>query len=643
MAGDGTYVDVEEDNFILGSPYQLITNRFDLTQKYAQDSYELTESYLTSLGEAVTEYTLPPSAVLSVDGIDIPYFDYTRRPTVSDVDLEGDFPDNTALVPVPETVPAISPFVKPAKTFSPPSYQTITTPDFIEFTLPEGPGALFPVVPPTAPSLVLPPTPVLEPIVLPAAPNDEVILFDAELPDFSVSSVQPFKYYEQAYNSDIWSDLLFKVLNDIRNGGTGLSVQVESELYERAMERARDENERLMIETEDYFSSRGFDLPPGAMAGRLQEAQNQVSRNNSIVNAEIHIEQEKLAQANTHFMIQKGVELEGILRSFYENQANRSLEAEKNIAINAIEILNGEIALHNLSIDEYKAKAAVFDSRIKASLVKLEKFKVQVESAKVSQEIQGLLVDIYEKQLAGIEVEAKIYATVMDGAKISSDINRNIIEQYRARTEVYVAQQTGQKIKFDAYASQSDAEKVKAEIFAKQIDAYASEVDAEKAVTMAESAIAESIIKQNSSKIDQFKAELFGYAAEIDAASKKVAAKLSGFQAEVSAYSAETVAEGSFYDARSKQITAQIQEASLNLQLAVAEVDASLKGYVAIKELQIKGTDSIMSVGAQLTASAWNAVSATASYGYSSSESLTETWGHRDGLTESHQFVENPS
>ena len=94
------------------------------------------------------------------------------------------------------------------------------------------------------------------------------------------------------------------------------------------------------------------------------------------------------------------------------------------------------------------------------------------------------------------------------------------------------------------------------------------------------------------------------------------------------------------FQAKVQEIQARIEAARLNMQVAVAEVEATTRGYVAIKELQVEGTKGIMNVGAQLTASALNAVNASASFGFSGNMGAGESWSHGESISESHSYDE---
>jgi hypothetical protein len=163
---------------------------------------------------------------------------------------------------------------------------------------------------------------------------------------------------EGEYDSGVLAALLARILNDLTIGATGLDPIVEQEIYDRALARQAIENDRVQREIEDYFSTRGFDLPTGAMAGRLQEQANEISRNNLELNGKIMIEQADLAQKNSQFIIDAAVRLEGILRSLYDGINNRALQY-------------AQVASH-IALEETKYRLANAELQLKALISKAE-------------------------------------------------------------------------------------------------------------------------------------------------------------------------------------------------------------------------------------------------------------------------------
>ena len=88
------------------------------------------------------------------------------------------------------------------------------------------------------------------------------------------------------------------------------------------------------------------------------------------------------------------------------------------------------------------------------------------------------------------------------------------------------------------------------------------------------------------------------------------------------------------YSTQIAEINAAIEKARLDVSKGVAIIEAVKTGYVALKELQAKGIEGIMNANAQLAASAMNAVNASATMGYSSSDAESSS------VTETHYYEE---
>ena len=91
-----------------------------------------------------------------------------------------------------------------------------------------------------------------------------------------------------------------------------------------------------------------------------------------------------------------------------------------------------------------------------------------------------------------------------------------------------------------------------------------------------------------------------------------------GYQIKTSTFQAQTNAKEMEFKTRMSEATTKIENLKANLNKTIALVENETKGYVALKELQTKGTEGIMNVNAQLAASAMNAVNASASESFGS-------------------------
>jgi len=171
----------------------------------------------------------------------------------------------------------------------------------------------------------------------------------------SINNTNPgVDWVAEVYSSPLYTALLARIVNDLQTGGTGVDAIVEAEYYARYLARTAADNDAKYREIEEYGASRGFDLPTGAMMGRLQEQANVIAANNLEASGKIMIEQADLAQKNSQFIINAAKEFEGILRDFSTKRDENSLDHAKAVATNTI-LLQNQVA-------EMELKAAIAES-----------------------------------------------------------------------------------------------------------------------------------------------------------------------------------------------------------------------------------------------------------------------------------------
>lgn len=139
-------------------------------------------------------------------------------------------------------------------------------------------------------------------------------------------------YIESPYHSYLFDILFEKLYEGIRDGGTGLGAEVEQAIFDRARERQRISNEREYQRALDASSASGFDFAGGAQAALLAEMGKEILQQDSNINNDILIEQARLAQNNTQFMISQGATVESMLRDFHNNSENRAFEVQRATA-----------------------------------------------------------------------------------------------------------------------------------------------------------------------------------------------------------------------------------------------------------------------------------------------------------------------
>lgn len=104
-----------------------------------------------------------------------------------------------------------------------------------------------------------------------------------------------------AYNT-LNSSFVAAVRDKLAAGGTGLGATAEAALWARMRARNDAKNEEAYQEALTFWSSRGWDEPPGALASRLTLIRSEILRSETDLNNDITIEQARLAQANEQWL-----------------------------------------------------------------------------------------------------------------------------------------------------------------------------------------------------------------------------------------------------------------------------------------------------------------------------------------------------
>lgn len=606
--------------------FQNINERMEFLEDIANQALTNANGFVTDLRKDLDDLVTPDTGELDVGSVQVQPLDYSSRPGIEPItDIDTSMPvleKSLSLLPIDDS--DLDGIEFPLFSVADPEINEPDKPvlDGIG-QVPDAPP-IRDIELPSMDEIRLPERPVLTETRIPEMGDIAIPEFTETLLMQEVLEPGGFTWGEPVYNSDIWADLLKKILLDIRNGGTGLNPQVEEDIYWQHLNRTRLENEKLIRDAENYFASRGLPLPTGMMSAKINEILSQVSRNNIQASKDITISQAELAQKNTQFILDQGRQLEGMMRQFFIDQANMSLAGQRAVAEHAITLFNAKVAKANFALEEYKVKAGVWETKVRAVATQVDIFKAQIEGARVSAETKKLLVDIYTAELGAAEMVVKIYLGKMEGASVQAEIEKTRMALYGEQIKAYLAKVELNKAKMLQYEAEWEGEKSKVAVFAARVQAYESRVAAVAKHLDALMAKVGIKVETNKMLVEEFKAYVGKYEADVKGKTEIVGAKVDAFKAVSQNYMAETDREKAYYQLKLGEIDAKIKNASLELQKAVAKIDASIRGFESVNRLRISGSEGIMQVGAQLAASAIQGINTNASMGYSAGDSYSQ-------------------
>lgn len=519
-------------------------------------------------------------------------------------------------------------------------------PSVAGLNIPEAPDAAAPVSAPTRPGLSgvdIPGAPVLDKPLFPSLATIEIPefagvtlpLWNATAPEFEGTAVSTvLQWGDPQYDVEIIDEVVDK-LRELWAGSNGIPPAIEQAMWERAANREDLDVSRQISAADIEYSSRGFTMPPGMHAARIDTIREEAQIKKQGLNREIAIKMAEIQVENVRFAVEQGIASENVLFNIWNNIAQRQFEAAKIQLDAQLALYNAQVALFNARQSAYATEAQVFKARLDAELATIEVFKAELEGELARGQLNEQRVRIYGEQIRALLADVEVYKAVMQGASIQSDVNRNIIEGFKADVQAYAEQIRADKVRFEAYESRIKGELGKAQILDAEARGYSAYVSGQ-------ATIADIGIKRMQGDISQNELKIREYAARLDADKAKIQADLAKVQAGASAYTADT-----------QRYTAQagVQEAGLRVQLAAkeAEIRASLgifdvevRKYMAdmeqvIRKAQIQlealkaagqvgstlaaGAMAGINVGANLSGSGGVSASGSQSYGRSISKS----------------------
>lgn len=526
-------------------------------------------TYLSEISEFVTSELILPELDTSNLWVDPANSDSVRRVAgeaqPEKVSLTQDF------VPVPAA----------------PAFSRVDIPDFGNIpelnlaapviNLPTAPNPALPGAPgaapdfntpaiPDAPPIILPDAPTFQNIALPVAPNYSIPTFTpTPVLDDMLSPTSTFDYVEQEYQSAMLDALKAKIINDLLNGGYGIETSDELALWERARERELLNAETAMQEAMRQAAARGFSMPPGAYQAQMEAARNEALMKNSSLSRDIAIKRGDLYVQNRQFAMQQAKEVEQMLITAFGYARERALNVAKYTAEFGIQIFNALVSRFNARQEAARTAAQIYETQLKAALAGLEAYKIEVEGARLTVEIQKMYVDVYRTQLEGVMAFINVYKTQMEAARIAAEVEKLKLDAYRSRVEAYTAQVGAKNAEFDMFKAQISGEMAKVDIYKAQVDAYGSQVQAHGTKAQSQKIVADTQLSINQLVLEEYKARLNAYGQELERAQAEVKLQLQRYQGDLQRYSTLVQAEVS---ATNTMTEAQKANAQLALQKA---------------------------------------------------------------------------
>jgi hypothetical protein len=265
------------------------------------------------------------------------------------------------------------------------------------------------------------------------------------------ASIDPtFTWSERNVSTDIYTDLLARIVADLQSGATGLDATVEQAIFDRAKARQLVERTAEYNKLNNDIAARGLTLPSGVLISALTDFTTEANRQDTDINNQIIVTQGELAQKNSQFIIQQATILEELLRKSRDSESDRELEYKKA----GVQFL----------IQDYSERVRGYIGTIEGQKAKIQ---AQVEALKGVIEKNKGEIDIYVKQYDAYSTRVNAIATK----------NKAVTDVYTAQVQGY-----GEGVRAVSSENESTINLLKAKIQNAELEVRAAISTAEETV-----------------------------------------------------------------------------------------------------------------------------------------------------------------
>jgi len=378
----------------------LVSEQIEQIQNYADDAFSLAEKYIDDLNTYIvgTITTTPPV-------IDIPAAtSITVDPSL--IGLIPGTPIASAYPVVPESPSTSDHNFPDAPTYTLPAAPTLSTivlPEFIENAI-QGPTLTIPAI------------------------------------DFDVPTITQINDGSLTAEDSLVQAAKAKLLSNIVNGGTMISSQVESDIWNRDLERQEQQLQDQIDKITAQWAKLGWSMPDGLLAGSILALNNEYMNKKLDRSREIAVKQAELEQAGMFKSLEIAVQLETVLISNLNDYAKRVFETSKSTADVTIQIFKERINRYNSLLTAFKTDMDAYKVRIEAELERIEIYKVQLSGLQIIAGIDETRVKVYTAQLGAIQTQVEVYKTGVQAVSAMYEAEKQKIEMFKTKVDAYVAQ-----------------------------------------------------------------------------------------------------------------------------------------------------------------------------------------------------------
>lgn len=423
-------------------------------------------------------------------------------------------------------------------------------------------------------------------------PLDPITLQEINIPTITASAPTPgdiapkdtFNYIEKDYSSNIAQQLDAR-MNELAINDVGIPDVIWDAIWEQSRERETKAVNQIIDEINVDFAARGFFMPAGIQAARIDKAKQESLEKTITLSRETAIKRADQEIKTLEFHVQQGIAYEELKIKIFDSQAQRTLESAKYVSQAQIEIANVRIQIHNLVLEAFKAEIQKNEQNIKAELAKLEQDKAHIEMLKISSEVNKAIIEQYKAELSAVEAKINIYKASVEGALGKIQLSQAKAEVYKAQVQGFSAKIEAIKSEYDMHKTKIESKKLEfdaygsaAQVYATEIQAYKTGIDAQISENQAITQNNEALVKEFEANVKLFASKVQNETASIQGQAQAYTAAMAGAKAKADFYVGMNNAKANMNQSISKdaEAKANIDVANAKMYAEVAEANAEI-------------------------------------------------------------------
>jgi len=405
------------------------------------------------------------------------------------------------------------------------------------------------------------------------------------------------------------SALLDSLTANIRSrldGGTGLDPAIEALIWDRGRDRESITAANAMAEVTRNAEARGFSLPTGAMHAQLREAQRNMYAKSSEISRDVMVKQAELAQANAKHAIEQGVSLEGQLIDYVNNVEQRTFDAAKYVAQNAVDVYNTLVNAYKANLERYSTAVATFRGLIDAERAKVEAYTAEVNAERAKVEANQAVVDQYRALIEARTAVIEQYKGELSAVQTLVDVDKLRIESYGELVKACATEVNTETVRAEVFKAQIQGNQALADIFRTSVEAYSAGLRAKGDLARATADVYDAKARGYASRVQ-------AYTARVNAAGEQARTEIAsaGLQVEVAKAQVEQNTSQNQLAIEGYRALVGLYEANKSIAFQKAKVLSD--NYFTLKSIVADASKVAAQVNAQLAASAYGTIRASAS------------------------------